>query len=121
MPVYIVRKSHPKHTSGASVESPAQLISGTAVPCLTPDMSTATPFDGTIVTWSLGFAIPAKKRSSRRERKVSEARASFAMIPAYSTRHELKKAEPSLLQAVNTPLATKAKEEMSDFEREYPW
>lgn len=121
MPVLIIRKSHPKHTSGACVQSPARLISGTTVPCLTPDMSTATPVDGIIVTWSLGSAIPAKRRSSRRAKRVSEIRANFAMLPAYPARHELQAAGSILPQAVNTPLARKAKEEMSDFEREYPW
>ena len=43
------------------------------------------------------------------------------MMPAYAARRDLEATWPVLLKAVNTPLGRKAEEEMSDFEREYPW
>jgi hypothetical protein len=117
--IRILKKTHPFHTSGAYVQSPTQLISGTAVPSLAPDVNTATFFDGIVVSRIFASEAPARKRGSRREKKVSESRANFDMMPADAVRQAV--TQPITLRAVNTPLATKAQEEMSDFERDYPW
>lgn len=122
--VRVLRKTHPMHTSGATVKSPAALISGTAVPSLAPDVNTATLFDGVVVTVfgtrTFASVTPVKKRSSRRDKKNRASRVNFDMMPAYALERPAASA-PVLLRTANTPLATKAQEEMSDFEREYPW
>jgi len=119
--VRILKKSQPYFTAGAYASSPAQLISGTAVPSLMLDVNTATPLDGIVVTQILASSIPAKKRHSRQSKKASESRSNFDMMPAYAAREQVEPRQAMLLRGVNTPLATKAQEEMSDFEREYPW
>jgi hypothetical protein len=43
------------------------------------------------------------------------------MMPAYAVRRDSGFNGPALPQAVNTSLAAKAGEEMSEFERDYPW
>jgi hypothetical protein len=122
--VRVLRKSHPMHTGGASVKSPAQLISGTAVPSIAPDVNTAALFDGIVVTIvgarSLASVTPVRTRSSRRDKKTRANRINFDMMPAYAVQQQAA-AVPLLPRTANTPLATKAQEEMSDFEREYPW
>lgn len=122
--VRFLRKTHPLHTSGAQAKSPTQLISGTAVPSLTADVNTATLFDGIAVTifgaQSFATVTQVTTRSSKRVKKARENRANFDMMPAYPARQQAA-AAPLLLRTANTPLATKAHEEMSDFEREYPW
>ena len=119
--IRIIKKTHPLHTGGAVAKSPIQLISGTAVPALMLDVNTATLFDGIIVSQIAVSAVPATKRRSRRDKRVFENRVNFDMIPAYAVRQQAGHADSLLLRAVNTPLAKKAEEEMSDFEREYPW
>lgn len=131
--IRILRKIHPQHTSGAQVQSPAQLISGTAVPSLTADVNTAGVFsrESIIVSQIFAFAdktkgktgrvVVAKGRGSKRAKKVSGTCTNFGMMPAYAAGPQSTPTEPVLLRAVNTSLATKADEEMSDFEREYPW
>ena len=129
MLIHVVRKRRLTETSGASVESPVQLISGTAVPCLAPDVNTVASFNGVILSQRLAstrtkghvFSIPAKGRTPKRARKASESRAFFGMMPADAASGSLDVGKSTLLQAVNTSLATKAEEEMSDFERDYPW
>jgi len=118
--VRIVRKSHPSYTDGPSMQSLTYCTSGAATaPWVTSEMNTAALFDSIILSERLASASPTKKRSRRRVRsQASETRQNFDMMPAYAIRQS---AEPILLRAVNTPLAAKAQEEMSDFEREYPW
>ena len=121
--VSVLRKTHPMHTSGANVKSPAQLISGTAVPSLAPDVNTATPFDGLVVTVigarSFASVTRVSRRASRRDKKARANRTNFDMMPAYAIQQVA--AAPLLLRTANTPLKAKAQEEMSDFEQEYPW
>ena len=107
-------------TSGAPLESPARLISGTAVPCLTPEMNTVARYDPTIF-FHLASTTSPKRRGSRRAKRLSDNRANFAMMPAYAVRRDSGFNGPALPQAVNTSLAAKAGEEMSEFERDYPW
>ena len=120
MATRVTTKIYVTRTGGAPVQSAARLISGTAVPCLTPAVNTVAPFDPTIF-FSLASTTPPKKRTSKRARKASADRANFAMMPAYAARRELQFSESALLHAVNTPLETKAEEAMSEFERVYPW
>lgn len=131
--VRILKKTHPQHTGGAYIQSPARLISGTAVPALTADVSTAGVFsrESIIVSWifasadrtkrGTGRIVVAKARGSKRARKASESRKNFGMMPAYAAAPKADSTKPVLLRAVNTSLATKVQEEMSEFEREYPW
>jgi hypothetical protein len=122
--VRILRKTHPMHTNGASVKSPAELISGTAVPSLAPDVNTAALFDGIVVSIlgarSFASITHVKTRSSKRNKKARANRTKFDMMPAYAVPRQAEE-PPLLLRTANTPLSTKAQEEMSDFEREYPW
>lgn len=118
--VRILKKTHPQYTGGPTVQSPTYYTSGAAaVPWVSCEMNTASLFDSIIVSERLASASPAKKRSRRTRSEASETRQSFDMMPAYATRQ--RSAESILLRAVNTPLAAKAQEEMSDFERDYPW
>jgi hypothetical protein len=116
----IMTRIHPMRTGGAPVESPARLISGTAVPCLAPEMNTVARFDPTIF-FSLASATLPTRRTPKRQRKASDNRAKFAMMPAYAACCGLPSGESNSLRAVNTPLARKAEEEMSELERDYPW
>lgn len=128
MPAYIriFKNTQPSHTSGADVKSPARLISGTAVPALAPEMNTAALFSG--LTISVGHIFDSshepetktrvpvvKRKRSKRSRKMSQERRSYDMLPVY------RDPEALLPQGLNTSLAVKANEEMSEFERKYPW
>ncbi len=118
--VLILRKTHPQYTAGASVLAPTYLTSASAaVAWVGAEMNTAALFDSIIVSKKLASASPAKRRSRRSRSKGFETRVSFDMMPAYAARPQ--GTQDVSLQSVNTPLAAKAKEEMSDFEREYPW
>jgi len=132
MPIHIriLKGTNPSHTSGANFSSPGNLISGTAVPALSAQINTAAQFSGDIITVGRIFGSTqkrarmlepvAKNSSSRRKKKMFETRAQFDMMPAYSERQP-GSTQSVPLRAVNTPLSAKAVEEMSDFERKYPW
>jgi len=83
-------------------------------------MNTVARYDPTIF-YHLASASSPKRRASKRARKASDSRANFAMMPANAVLRDLEIGGSALLQAVNTPLAAKAEEGMSEFEREYPW
>ena len=121
MRVWVVRNSQAQLTSGTVAQSPGLLISGTAVPCLITHLNTALPLDGIEITLAPAFAVRATKPSSKRTKRVSERRANFDMMPASACRRYMDSAKDILLRTVNTPLGRKAEEEMSEFEREYPW
>ena len=125
----VLKSTNLHSTGGAHVQSPVTLISGTAVPALSAYVNTAILFGGVTITPKqiLDFTQNRKEarvrvvergRRSRRAKRASETRPNFDMMPASP---EWLPSSTGLLRAVRTPLATKAQEEMSDFEREYPW
>jgi hypothetical protein len=108
--------SRSQSTSGASREYPGWLISWTALPYL-QDVNTAPPFAG-IVTFSY---TAVEKPKSKHAKKAAEARRNFDMMPASASGRHKKPIAADSFRTMNTPLERKAQEEMSDFEREYPW
>jgi hypothetical protein len=138
VPVYIriLKSTHPSHTSGASSTSPAKLVSGTAVPALAPEVNTAATMAGNTIslgqifdpgrrTWSGRLYAPvAKKKHAKKKhsgRRQQAARLAFDMMPAYSEQSPAPTVAYAVPASVNTPLSLKAEEELSEFEREYPW
>lgn len=128
--IRIIKKTYCQPTDGAQVQSPATLISGTAAPALAPSVNTAALFGCDIITVSgiagfekkpesrSGHIIVTKRHSSKRSKIHSETQQNFGMMPAYS---ESLPSSVSLPRTAHTPLTTKAQEELSEFEREYPW
>jgi hypothetical protein len=122
-------KVKPQHTAEPQINAPVVLISGTAVPAMGPEVNTAVFFHGISITLNqiiepsenrkvANVHVFPKRRRSKRAKRTSETRLDFGMMAPYS--NWLPNPAP-LPRAVRTPLATKAQEEMSDFEREYPW
>ena len=116
MRVFIMSPSRSQNTTDASRQSAAWLISWTAFPSLS-DVNTAPPFAGIL---TFGFTAEDKQRS-KRAKKAANTRPNFDMMPANVARRHLEPTATKFLRTVNTPLERKAQEEMSDFEREYPW
>jgi hypothetical protein len=126
--VRILRKANPYGTGGADVKSPANVISGTAAPALGPDVNTAPLFARDDITLIPRFSIakihsqPASGLVRKRKRGASkEQKTKFDMMPVYSELERQGARTTVSLRTARTSLAAKAEEEMSEFEREYPW
>ncbi len=126
MPIHIriLKSTRLSQTAGAAASSPAKLISGTAVPTLGFDVNTTALFSRDVVTVgrlldpTKGVVTVNKSKKGVRKhgKSVVQSRRKFEMMPAYSGVQQGLEMRPA-----NTPLRAKAQEDMSDFEREYPW
>lgn len=119
-------------TSGAHTASPAKLISGTAVHALRPDVNTAAMFSGQTFTIGRIFAEAeerpgrvrepiTKRRRKKKQAASAKQETNFGMLPGFVLSIPKSESPAVEMRAVNTPLQTKAQEELSEFDRIYPW